>query len=258
MPHIAESTHWYAPDGSPAYEVKSLKGGMRPTTLRDARKLGLVPSVTSIIKCAAAPGLEHWKRQQVLMAALTLPRMDGEPETDWLERVMRDSGEQARKAAERGTAIHAAIQGHYEGTPPAEEFLPHVKGTAEAVGIWADAHPFNASWDAERSFCHPSGFGGKTDLSCDGRVIDFKSKEFSEDTKLDTYDEHHMQLASYREGLNMPSARCAICYVSVTHPGLSRVIEIAEDDLQRGWNCFTSLLEYWKAKNRYDPLRKAA
>jgi hypothetical protein len=106
--HIAESLHWYTRDGEPAYEVPAAKGGMRPTTLRDARKLNLVPSVTTIIRCAAAPGLELWKANQLMMAALTLPRRDGEAEKDWLSRVVQDSKEQARKAAARGTAIHAA------------------------------------------------------------------------------------------------------------------------------------------------------
>ena len=40
---MMNSEHWYSRDGRPAYEVESAKGMMRPTTLRDARKLGLVP-----------------------------------------------------------------------------------------------------------------------------------------------------------------------------------------------------------------------
>jgi hypothetical protein len=86
MTHIAESLHWYDRHGRPCYEVMSKPGVMRPTTLRDARKLNLVPSVTNIIRCAAAPGLEIWKQQQVMMAALTLqgpqqsPRRPGSSE----------------------------------------------------------------------------------------------------------------------------------------------------------------------------------
>jgi hypothetical protein len=95
------------------------------------------------------------------------------------------------------------------------------------------------------------GFGGKVDLSCELAVIDFKTKEFADDTDLKTYDEHAMQLAAYREGLGIPTARCAICYVSVTVPGLSRLIEIPEEELSRGWEMFVYLLGYWKAKNKY-------
>lgn len=251
MTHIAESMHWYAPDGSPAYEVVGVNGKTRPATLRDARKMNLVPSVTSIIKCAAAPALERWKQTQVLHAALTLPTIEGESEDDYLARIWKDSREQGKKAAERGTAIHAAIQGNFEGQPPDPDFWPHVKATAEAVKAWADCE-----WSAERSFTHRYGFGGKCDLSTrfdDGFVLDFKTKEFSAETKLQTWDEHAMQLGAYRIGLGLPAARCAIVYVSVTNPGLVRLLELPEDDLRQGWNMFQGLLQYWQAKNQYWP-----
>lgn len=252
--HIAESMHWYAPDGSPAYEVKGANGRIRPATLRDARKMNLVPSVTSVIKCAAAPALERWKQTQVLHAALTLPAIEGESEDAYLARIWKDSREQGKKAAERGTAIHAAIQGHYEGKPPAEEYWPHVQGTRDAVSEWA-----SVKWDAERSFTHRYGFGGKCDLSGESFLLDFKTKEFNADADLKTWDEHAMQLAAYRVGLGMPEARCAIVYVSVTVPGLVRVMELSQADLAQGWDMFQGLLQYWQAKNQYWPkLEKVA
>lgn len=247
MTHAAESLHWYTRDGDPAYEVEAVKGGMRPTTLRDARKLDLVPSVTTIIRCAAAPGLEIWKQRQVMLAALTLPRVDDEADDAYCQRVMRDSQEQARKAAERGTAIHAAIQGHYQGER-IEGYEAHVRGAVAEVEKWLPG----ARWIAERPFAHPMGFGGKCDLHFAGAVLDFKSKEFGPDDKLDTWDEQAMQVGAYREGLYYPTARGAIVYVSATHPGLARLIEIPHDSLVKGWRCFYSLLQFWKAKSGYD------
>ncbi len=38
-----ENGHWYTKDGTPAYTTIG-KTGERATTLRDARKLGLLPS----------------------------------------------------------------------------------------------------------------------------------------------------------------------------------------------------------------------
>jgi hypothetical protein len=218
MIHASESQHWYTRKGEPAYTVKSRDGTNRPATLRDARKLGLVPSVTTIIKCAAAPALERWRRDQMMQAALTLPRLDGEAEAAWISRVWTDSGETSRKAAERGSAVN--------------------KWMAQR-------------WTSERAFAHPLGFGGKLDLSSSIAVLDFKSKEFDEKSELKTWDEQHMQLAAYREGLRMPTARGAIVYVSVTTPGLSKLIEIPEDELKRGWKMFLHLLNYWKAKNKF-------
>ena len=251
----AESTHWYTPQGEPMYDVPAVKGGKRPTTLRDARKLGLVPSVTTIIRCAASPALETWKQNQVLLAALTLPRRDGESDESFCERIMRDSQEQARKARDRGTQIHAAVQGHFEGKPPSEEMWAYVQGVRDLL----QANCAVSDWVAEKAFAHPDGFGGKCDLSCNAWVIDFKTKEFGpeEAPTLKTWDEHAMQLAAYREGLadidNVGEQRCGIVYVSTTHPGLARLVEIDEQELRRGWLMFESLLKFWQSKNNYFP-----
>lgn len=248
MAHPAESTHWYTRSGEPAYTVKAKDGTDRPTTLRDARKLNLVPSVTSVIRCAAAPGLEIWKSQQVLLAALTLPKVAGETEKAYLDRIMADSKAQAEKARERGTAIHAAIQGVYQDETPTPRYEPHIQGAIKAVEEWD--HPAT-KWTAERPFACTLGFGGKCDLSSRAAVIDFKTKEFSEGENLKTWDEHAMQLAAYRHGLGTENARCAIVYVSTTVPGLAKLIEIPADDLAQGWTMFHSLLHYWQAKSAY-------
>ena len=73
-PRAAESTHWYTRDGIPRYTIIGANGKERNTTLRDARKEGLIPSVTTILKVASNPVLNQWIQKQVLMAALTLPK----------------------------------------------------------------------------------------------------------------------------------------------------------------------------------------
>lgn len=253
MIHASEAGHYYWPDGRPAYQVPGSKPDILVSPdIRHARKLGLLPSVTGIIKLAAAPGLERWKADQLMMAALTLPRLPNEPESTWIARVRIDAQEQAKNAAERGTAIHKAIQERDRDG----EYGKHVIGVGTAINsLFGRFGLF--TWTAERSFAHPLGFGGKVDDHTDGIILDYKTKEFSPDTKLETYDEHAQQLAAYRIGLGMPQARCAIVYVSVTVPGLAQVIEIDEDKLKRGWACFTALLAYYKAKTGYDPTKVA-
>jgi hypothetical protein len=44
--------HWYGLDGTPRYTITGKNGKERNTTLRDARVMNLVPSVTTIIRCA--------------------------------------------------------------------------------------------------------------------------------------------------------------------------------------------------------------
>jgi hypothetical protein len=246
--HSSESTHYYTRDGDPMYTVPSKKdGSQRPTTLRDARERNLVPSVTTILNIAAKPGLNVWLQEQAILAALTLPRYENEPESVWLKRVVQDSKSQAREAADLGTEIHTAVQGFYEGKK-ASAFPIHVQTCTKAI----ESHYGAKNWIAERAFAHEMGFGGKVDLHSDGIVIDIKTKDFSDPSKVVPYDEHLMQLAAYRVGLGMPEARCANVFISRTNPDLAVVTEWAEEDLQRGWKMFTALLSFWQYKNQYE------
>jgi hypothetical protein len=245
----SESQHWYDREGKPAYSVTAKNGLQRPTTLRDARKLNLVPSVTTILSCASKPALEAWKLNQMMYACLTLPRVEGETEESFITRIVKDSKEQARQAAERGTTIHGALESFYEGIYLAD-FMDYQTGVDKAM----QADFGTPEWSTEKSFCHELGFGGKVDLhstSGQGVVVDFKTKEFKDPSTVEAYDEHLMQLSAYRVGLKIPLARCANVFVSVTEPGLVKVIEWSEEDLQRGWVMFQSLLNYWQAKNKH-------
>lgn len=248
----AESNHWYHRNGAPAYSVIGANGKERPTTLRDARKMNLVPSVTTIIKSAASPGLEAWKLNQMMLAALTLPRVADEPEEEFIARIQRDSKEHAKMAAERGTEVHTAIESMYSGVMHAE-YADHQAGVYREIEKEFGVTEFQP----EKAFSHEIGFGGKVDLftpdykDC-GLVIDIKTKEFSDPAKVAGYDEHMMQLAAYRVGLGIPNADCANVFVSVTVPGLVVVNKWSQEDLARGWVMFESLLNYWKAKNQYE------
>lgn len=241
--------HWYSQDGSAAYTVKAKAGHDRPTTIKDARALSLVPSVTGILKLADKPALTNWLIDQAILAALTLPRTEGESEQAWLTRVKRDGRAEGKAAAEKGTAIHGAIERHYQGIPPDPELWDYAKAAVDCVADHAGGGP----WNAERSFASPLGYGGKLDLHSADWVIDFKGKDFGPEDDLRAWDEHAMQLAAYRMGLNLPEARAAIVYVSRSTPGLASFVEIGREALSRGWEMFQALLRYWKAVNKYDP-----
>lgn len=250
------STHWYGADGSPQYTVVAKDGVNRPTTLRDARKFGYFPSVTTVMKIMAKPGLDVWKQEQLILACMTLPAVNGETEKQYLQRVVADSKETGKRAAEAGTRIHESIERHYRG----ETNIEH-PATAKAFDVAVQAHfvlPEKHAFEAEKSFKAGHGFGGKVDLYCkpgdsapNGLVIDAKTKDFGPDDKVDAYDEMLMQLAAYRVGLDMPHARCANVFASRTHPGLIKVVEWSAEDLSRGWKMFESILTFWKLKNSF-------
>ena len=246
---VQESGHWYTPQGTSAYTTIG-KTGERPTTLRDAKKLGLLPSVTTIIGVAnKGEGLQRWMQEQAILAALTLPRLEGEEEGVWLSRVMKDSKATGMEAAMRGTAIHNIIQGYFE-----QMYLPEKPVYLDAIDDALKHHFGNQPWLSERSFGHPLGFGGKCDLMAKqingqgtGFIVDFKTKTTDLD-KVDVWFEHELQLAAYREGLNLPNARCAIVFVNGTTNQV-KLIEVEESRLQKGWECFQYLLRFYQVKN---------
>jgi hypothetical protein len=242
-----EAGHWYRPNGEPYYMVPDTKGNPRKATLRDARKLGLYPGVTTIIRCAAAPGLDIWKRQQVLLAALTLPAIPGESNTAYCDRIMKDSAEQAEKAAASGTLIHGAIEKAFRNEVFPSAYAPWI----ELVCLELLDKCGLQDWKAERSVAHKYGFGTKLDLHSSEWLIDWKTKD-GDESKAEMYDEHFMQLAAGRVAAGTTQARCAIGFVGREFPWC-KIIEADEDQLQRGWDMFEALLTYWQAKHDYHP-----
>jgi hypothetical protein len=233
--------HWYKKDdGSPMYTIVGANGKERDTTLRDARKLDLVPSVTTILRVAAAPGLDLWKQQQVLKAAVTVPRIDGEKEEDWFSRIMQVSKETSAEAADRGTKMHNVIEDYFNKHPG------DMPGFAKETYFAVVKEFGSQKWITEKSFASDMGFGGKVDLHCEDIVIDFKTKEMVDD-KTAAYDEQLMQLAAYRYGLGIPDALCANVYVDMQ--GNVKIIKHDPADMEKAWLMFTHLLSFYRIKN---------
>ena len=78
-----ESGHWYDRHATLVEQVpaKTQKKGeptkMVDVTLRQARELQLAPGQSTIRQIKDKKQLNNWREQQVLMAALTLPRATG-------------------------------------------------------------------------------------------------------------------------------------------------------------------------------------
>src|SRR6185369_4405181 len=248
--YASEGGHFYTRAGEPAYTIVGKNGVERNTTLRDARKMDLVPGVTSIIRCAAAPGLEAWKQDQLLLAALTLPRLDGESEKSWLSRVKTDSRAEGKGAADRGTEIHGMLEKAKKGQGVPMEFTPWV----QAVEAEVEKRCGVQLWKAEKSYAHKYGYGCKIDLhsSDSDWLIDYKGKDDAVQEDLFLYDEHYMQLAANRLAAGIPHARCAIVFFGRQTPW-AKLIEAEEEELKRGWDMFSSLLDYWQSKNKLHP-----
>jgi hypothetical protein len=243
---IAESTHWYDKSGTPAYTVIGANGKERATTLRDARKSGYLPSVTSIIGIAAKPGLENWKIDQALLSALTLPRVGGESLDEFMARAKQDAKEQSLKAAERGTEIHAGIESGFNGAPPTDAY--------RAVREWLDSNYPGQEWIAEDSFGHPAGYGGKLDLYSSGGIfVDFKTKDGLLAPEKMVYDEHGMQLSAYAHGKNCADPERVSVFVDRSNHSQVAAYVWPKETHSKHLDMFMHLLKYWQLLKGYQP-----
>lgn len=256
----SEGGHWYAPDGTPVYEVpRSKGGGTRPATLRDARKLGLYPGLTGVMRVAAAPGLEKWKQENLLLAAATLPMREGEGIDEWLQRVREDAWKQGEQARQLGTALHKAIEQLLEGSKLSDQGLLEL---ARPAMEWVYTNFSEQPWLVERGFAHPVGYGCRIDFGTRGRryaIVDFKTTDKPLD-QVKLWPEHGMQIAGqimavFRndfheshlhevEGWNL--------FVSTREPGV-RALQHKPEDLEVSWRKLLCLVDYWKLDKGYDP-----
>ena len=248
---VSESGHWYTLEGKPFYTLVGKNGKERNTTLRDARKLNLVPSVTTILDQAAKPGLVNWQINQGINAALTLPREEDETDEQFLYRVRQDSKEQAEKAAEQGTIIHADINMGFAGKKESKTF--------SCVDKIVNGLFPNQEWLSEKSYTSKEkGYGGAIDLhSKTGIVIDFKTKDNLKgvEAKSLVFDNYGMQLSAYAQLLNVKDATRVSIFIDRKNPEVivSYVWDLESN--QRHLQMFNALLTYWKCLKKHDPTK---
>ncbi len=263
--HVSEASgHWYARDGTQVLQVAKADGkGMTACTLRHARKLDLARGVTSYLKLVDKPGLTLWRCRQAIASALTLPKRSEESEGEWLARVETDMEETGKKAAEKGTSIHAAIQQHLGGEPCHPSLWPTVDAVMQRL------EGLGGGWRSEVGVAHPLGYGTKLDLVSDTHLLDLKSKDGDQKAldALELYEEHEMQLVAgmmaVRAGFT-PAAEdivrdertLGIVFVSRTHPGACALRWLTDPvRIDRAWRMFQALLAYGQAKDDHRPFQ---
>lgn len=250
----------------PCYELPKKSGsGMKAYSLREARELNLLPSVTSVLSVIDKPELDNWRVSQAIHSALTLPRLPDEGEDAFAERVLADAEAQANKAAEFGTRIHDAIaecmkarmEPGYHAQMKGEEY-----NFIQPFIVWADEN-IEQVHAVEQCVGHPSiGVAGRMDLDCTlknvGRcIVDFKTQQVK-DGKARFWDDWALQLAAYSE----------LCFNSDRLPRHSVSIIIPSNEpgpvYPKVWNTygsnyylglFDAALEIWiyTKGNGYDP-----
>ena len=246
--HTSESGHWYTQEGEPMYTIIGANGKERNTTLADAKKLNLVPSVTGIMAMSYKPALERWKITEAIKSAIVLKIDDDETIDEFVSRCRENSTLVGKKAADRGSEIHYEIEEGFISNKKSDSYI--------AIRNWLEEHYPYEKWIAEDSFCAKQGYGGKIDLySKNGIYIDFKTKDDlrGKDPKRLVFDEHGMQLSAYIQGCGLDTAERISIFVDREDTSLIACHVWDKESHTKHLNMFNSLLSFWKLSKNYNP-----
>ena len=244
----SESGHWYTQEGEPMYTLIGANGKERNTTLRDAKSLGLVPSVTTILGMVAKPALENWKITQAIKSAIKLAaNYNDETLESFVYKCKSDAKNIGLKAAKEGTKIHAQIEKGFLGKGKSKPY--------KIIQAWLDENFPNEDWIAEDSFCANQGYGGKIDLySESGIFVDFKTKDNLKDKDPASlvYDEHGMQLSAYAQGCNIDNPTRVSIFVDRADTSIVLCHIWDEESHEKHKEMFNSILTYWQLVKNYE------
>ena len=252
--------HWYTQQGEPMHWIEGANGKQRDTTLRDARKLNLSPSVTTILGVIDKPALTNWKLKQVTKACRhSLLHEDLET---YHKANMETAFQESTDARDRGSEIHDCL----DSIAKTEDITAHPKDICViAANAWDQVIEYcgTGKFTAEATVVG-DGYGGMVDLHNDDICLDWKTKDITDVTKRMAYDEQAMQLAGYDRALftsapildRPPSyqpRRCINVFIDRTVPGKLAIYEWKPEDISLAWEKFQLLVKYWQLAKGYKP-----
>ena len=247
-----QSTHWYKPDGTAAYG----------STLRDARKEKLLPSVTTVTSLLAAPGLEAWKQGQLVLAALTMPQEElGDDVDKAAARIVSDARQAGKDAATRGTEIHNDCEAILRNGKWEHSLIN------DAVHAWVLENVDSVEWCEKTLVDTLTGYAGRADALIEhvehGLVlVDWKSQKFKKQKKgfkPTFYEKWILQLAAYAECISKP-VRCMSVAINTQAESEDDVIIVDKlwDQEEQGeaFHQFINLHSLWCWDRNYHPSKE--
>ncbi len=250
-------SHFYTPTGEACHFQPTKPGAKnktRPSTIADAKRLGLYPSVNGIIEVMDKPALTRWKLNKVCECCFCFTPKAGETPEAYQERIMEQAFQSADDAADLGTRIHAGIEAHYTGQPVAADVAEYVRNAVAKV----DSLGLQVIESEFRTVSHEHGYAGTSDLACrkagKSLIVDFKSTKTKPGRPVEAYESHEMQIAAYHRsyyGVSLPLAGINV-FISTTEPGRVEVVEHTEQRLELAFGAFLSLCHVYRFLNGYD------
>lgn len=260
-------SHFYHPDGRSCHEMptvsKGAKSPTRPTTIADAKRLGLLPSVSTITKVLHAPGLETYKMKEVAKACFLNPPHPGEEMDPYVKAMVEKSSEDAAGAADVGTIVHDALECSFTGEQRKAE---SVKIGHMEYHIDTFVHPAlelikQHGWEivaSEKTLVNlAEGYAGTTDLIIKTRegeigIADFKTKRTKVGKAVEPSETHPCQIAAYSMAHWSALGFGANIYISTTEPGRVEIVPYSHQELYAAWQAFLDMNSLYRWLNNYD------
>ena len=263
-------SHWYNMDCDPHHTTIGANGKERATTLRDAKKHGYFPSVSTILGLLDKPSLQNWKFRQITDACWGTPE-DSHVCVDqdvYNKAMVKEAFDKVKDAQDVGTQIHAALEHFFSG----QEFdleekvvLPNetvaMKTFIKSVEKKLDQEDVTINACELRLVSQHEGYAGTTDAAINRGVsrgiLDFKTTKTKADTPVKPYPEQVMQLAAYHMahyGDIRTTDTAVNVYISTTEPGRVESHWYSAKELVNAYfNGFIPLCKHWRYAKNYDP-----
>lgn len=241
------------------------------STLKEARKDNLFPSVTTVMNIVHKEQLEIWKREQILKASIEVNQAIDETEEEYVKRVIVESDNLSRDARDWGKIVHQHVEDYLEGKKIiTKDMAPRTLLAFDNLVKWIDENLIKG--ETEKSLCSTEHrFGGTPDWfgeteSNGFAVLDWKTqgvkKRFMKrkqiwEEKPVFYPEHIIQLAA--GGIMIKETYDVVpdSYISIVvdsnedNAGYYSVKVWDVEDVLWGKEMFLSILQTWRLYKKY-------
>lgn len=245
--------------GTHYYHPKTLE--LIDGDLRAARKVGGLPSPTTVLRILSSPGLQWYFKRQMWEATCTTPRLPSMGDEEHFKACMKWADEHGQSARDRGgdfhdlaQQFHAAMKGGHEFACPFHSLQPHF----EAYRAWYRA-TVKESVAVELPVLG-QGYAGRLDHLAlllepmitvpRTAVMDVKTQDISKTGRFNFYPEWAIQLGAYAGALTTPPDMIVSVCVSANFP-IQVEAHVWPNPPAYYHGLFLGLLNYWKFANNY-------